>query len=62
MEFNLNDFKFMQGFVAARQFLVQLRNAKLAEVPMNRKNTSTNSLSFSPIARRQSQICEHSSE
>jgi len=59
---SLNDFKFMQGLQAARSFLVQLRTAKeQSELRTNHKNPSSNSLQFSPIARRQSQLGEQSS-
>lgn len=58
----MNDFKFMQGFQAARSFLVQLKTAKeQTELRLNHKNPSSNSLQFSPIARRQSHLGEHSS-
>ena len=62
MELSLNDFKFMQGLQAARSFLVQLKATKeLSELRINHKNPSSNSLQFSPIARRQSQLGEQSS-
>ena len=62
MELSLKDFKFIQGLQAARVFLVQLRNTKeQSELRLNHKNPSSNSLQFSPIARRQSELCEQSS-